>query len=111
MNKFVAIVGAIALLAGGYYLGNANTPEPTIIKVPEAPKAAFSSSGSDEVKAAGSSNVTVRVLETPQSGEVIIVKDGESIQDAVKAASAARVLVIASDCRMAGVVFSQLCHL
>ncbi len=62
MNKFVAIVGAIALLAGGYYLGNANTPEPTIIKVPEAPKAAFSSSGSDEVKAVVAAKVPLSRL-------------------------------------------------
>jgi parallel beta-helix repeat protein len=94
MNKIVAVVGAVALLAGGYYLGYANQPEPTIIKVPETPKAAFTSTGSDTVKAAGSTGVVVRSLETPQSGEVIIVKDGESIQDAVKAASPGAVIKI-----------------
>lgn len=94
MNKIVALAGAIALLAGGYYLGNANQPEPTIIKVPETPKAAFTSAGSDEVKAAGSSDVVVRSLETLQSGEVIVVKDGESIQDAVKAASPGAVIKV-----------------
>ncbi|KZX56169.1 cytochrome-c peroxidase [Halioglobus sp. HI00S01] len=87
MNKLVAAVGAVVLLAGGYYLGNSNTPEPTVIKVPEAPKAAFSSGGADEVAAAGAANVAIRSLATPASGELIVVKDGESIQDAVKAAS------------------------
>ncbi len=86
MNKLAAVVGALVLLAGGYYLGNANQPEPTVIKVPEAAKESFSSSGADEVKSAGAVEVAVRSLETPKSGEVIIVKDGESIQEAVKAA-------------------------
>lgn len=85
MNKIVAVVGALALLGGGYYLGNANQPEPTVIKVPAAPKADFTSSGADEV-AAATGKVSVRAWETPTSGEVIIVKDGESIQEAVKAA-------------------------
>ena len=29
MNKIAAIAGAVVLLAGGYYLGTANQPEPT----------------------------------------------------------------------------------
>ena len=51
MNKLVVAVGAVVLLAGGYYFGQANRPEPTIIKVPEAPKAEFSSEGAAEVAA------------------------------------------------------------
>jgi parallel beta-helix repeat protein len=94
MNKLTAIVGALVLLAGGYYLGVANQPEPTIIKVPEAPKEAFSSSGAEEVKAAGAPEVVVRGLETPQSGEVIIVKDGQSIQEAVAAAKPGAVIKV-----------------
>lgn len=86
MNKVAALLGALVLAGGGYYFGNANQPEPTIIKVTEAPKAAFDSEGTQELKAAGAANVAIRSLETPTSGEVIIVKDGESIQDAVKAA-------------------------
>ena len=94
MNKLAAIVGAVVLLVGGYYLGSSNRPEPTIIKVPEAPKEAFTSSGAEETQAAGGSNVVVRNLETPKSGEIIIVKDGESIQDAVKAASPGAVIKV-----------------
>ncbi len=94
MNKLVVTVGAVVLLAGGYYFGQANRPEPTIIKVPEAPKAEFSSEGAAEVAAAGSATAAIRSLETPTSGEVIIVKDGESIQDAVKAASPGAVIKI-----------------
>ena len=82
MNKIAAIAGAVVLLAGGYYLGTANQPEPTVIKVPAAPKAEFASDGAAEVIAA-SGTFSVRAWETPTSGEVIIVKDGESIQDAV----------------------------
>jgi len=92
MNKFVAIAGALVLLAGGYYLGQNNAPEPTVIKVESAPKAAFTSSGTeemDEVAFAG-----VRTLETPRSGELIVVKDGESIQEAVKAASPGAVIKV-----------------
>ena len=85
MNKIAAIVGAVVLLAGGYYLGTANQPEPTVIKVPAAPKAEFASEGAAEVVAA-SGTVSVRAWETPTSGEVIIVKDGESIQEAVSKA-------------------------
>ena len=94
MNKLAAIVGAVVLLVGGYYLGSSNRPEPTIIKVPEAPKEAFTSSGAEETQAAAGSNVVVRNLETPKSGEVIIVKDGESIQEAVKAASPGAVIKV-----------------
>ncbi len=94
MNKVVALIGALVLAGGGYYLGNANRPEPTVIKVSEAPKQAFSSSGSDEVQAAGVPAASVRSLETPHSGEVIVVKAGESIQDAVKAASPGAVIKV-----------------
>ena len=53
MNKVAALIGALVLAGGGYYLGNANRPEPTVIKVPEAPKEAFSSEGTAELAAAG----------------------------------------------------------
>jgi parallel beta-helix repeat protein len=94
MNKVAALVGALVLLGGGYYLGIANQPEPTVIKVPEAPKEAFTSGGAEEVKSAGAGEIVVRNLETPKSGEVLIVKDGESIQDAVKAASPGAVIKV-----------------
>lgn len=93
MNKLAAIIGALVLLAGGYYLGNANKPEPTVIMVPAEQKEAFSSSGSEEVSASNSGAV-VRGLTTPTSGEIIIVKDGESIQDAVAAAKPGAVIKV-----------------
>ena len=92
MNKFVAIAGALVLLAGGYYLGQGNAPEPTVIKLDSAPKAAFTSEGTEEMAEVAFAGV--RTLETPQSGELIIVKDGESIQEAVKAASPGAVIKV-----------------
>ena len=95
MNKIAVLAGAVVLLAGGYYLGTANRPEPTVIKVPSTPKAEFVSEGSSEV-AAVSSTVSVRAWETPTSGELIVVKDGESIQEAVAAAQVVVSLGIAN---------------
>ena len=92
MNRFTVIIGALAVLAGGFYLGQSNRPEATVIKVAEAPKAAFSSEGTKEL--AGVAAAGVRSLATPTSGEVIIVKDGESIQDAVVAASPGAVIKV-----------------
>lgn len=93
MNKFAVLAGAVVLLAGGYFLGSSNQPEPTVIKVPAAPKAEFTSGGSAEV-AAAAGEVSVRAWETPTSGEVIIVRDGESIQDAVTAAQPGAVIKV-----------------
>ena len=53
MNKLTVAIGTVALLVGGYYLGHSNRPEPTVIKLPSEPKAAFTSSGAEEVAAAG----------------------------------------------------------
>ena len=92
MNKFAMIIGALVLLAGGFYLGQANQPEPTVIKVPSQPKAEFASSGSEQLASASSG--TVRSLQTPTSGELIVVKDGESIQAAVEAASPGAVIKV-----------------
>ena len=92
MNKLTVVIGAVALLAGGFYLGQSNRPEPTVIKVPSEPKAAFTSSGAEEVVAAAT--VPVRSLATPTSGELIVVKDGESIQEAVKQASPGAVIKV-----------------
>ena len=92
MNKFAMIIGALVLLAGGFYLGQANQPEPTVIKVPSQPKAEFASSGSEELASASAG--TVRSLQTPTSGELIVVKDGESIQAAVEAASPGAVIKV-----------------
>ncbi|WP_116368102.1 parallel beta-helix domain-containing protein [Parahaliea mediterranea] len=93
MNKLVLAVGALALAAGGFYLGQSRAPEPTVIKVGSEPKAAFSSGGAEEVSAAGQAE-HVRSWETPTSGELIVVKDGESIQDAVAAASPGAVIKV-----------------
>ncbi len=92
MNKITVAVVGVALLAGGYLLGSSRQPEPTVIKVPAAAKETFSSAGSEEVAAAGA--IAVRSLETPTSGELIVVKDGESIQDAVKAATPGTVIKV-----------------
>lgn len=94
MNKLAVAVGALVLLGGGYFLGQGKQSEPTVIKVASEPKAAFTSSGSDEVAAATTGALSVRSLETPTSGELIVVKDGESIQDAVKAASPGAVIKV-----------------
>lgn len=92
MNKIIVIVGAAVLLAGGYYLGKSGRQPATVIKVDSQPKAAFTSAGAEEV--ASASAATVRSLVTPTSGELIVVKDGESIQDAVVAASPGAVIKV-----------------
>ena len=94
MNKMATIIGAVVLLAGGYYLGKSGQKPATVIKVDSEPKAAFTSSGAEEVAAATPAGVVVRSLVTPTSGELIIVKDGESIQDAVAAASPGAVIKV-----------------
>ena len=93
MNKTTVIIGAVVLLAGGYFLGKSAQRPATVIKVDSAPRAAFTSSGAQEV-AAASSGAAVRSLSTPTSGELIVVKDGESIQDAVAAASPGAVIKV-----------------
>ncbi len=92
MNKLSIIIASVLLLSGGYYLGKSGQQPATIIKVDSEPKAAFTSSGADEVAATAAA--TVRSLVTPSSGELIIVKDGESIQDAVAAASPGAVIKV-----------------
>jgi parallel beta-helix repeat protein len=93
MNKITLIVGALALLAGGFYLGKSGQKPATIIKVDTAPRAAFTSSGAQEV-ADATAGTTVRSLATPVSGELIVVRAGESIQDAVVAASPGAVIKV-----------------
>jgi parallel beta-helix repeat protein len=93
MNKVLGIIGAAALLFGGYYVGQSKAPEPTVIKVPGEPSQAFTSSGTEEVQAAAT-GAAVRSLATPTSGELIVVQDGESIQDAVKQASPGAVIKV-----------------
>lgn len=92
MTKFSVALGASILLVGGYFLGKSGQQEPTIIKVPTAAKQAFTSSGVRELAAVPTA--PARSLVTPSSGELIIVKDGESIQDAVKAASPGAVIKV-----------------
>lgn len=94
MNKLTVIVGGLVLLAAGFYVGQSRAPAPTVIKAPGAPKAAFESTGAEEVAAASGPATAIRSLETPTSGELIVVKDGESIQDAVKAASPGAVIKV-----------------
>jgi parallel beta-helix repeat protein len=92
MNKIAIIVGAAVLLAGGYYLGKSGQQPATVIKVDSQPKAAFTSSGAEEV--AGAPAGVVRSLVTPTSGELIVVREGESIQEAVAAASPGAVIKV-----------------
>ncbi len=92
MNKAITVIGAIALVAGGFYLGQSRQPAPTVIKVPAEPKATFSSTGSQEVAAAAAA--PARSLTTPASGELIVVGDGESIQEAVNRAGPGAVVKV-----------------
>ena len=94
MNKLTAIIGAVVLLAAGFYVGKGQQPEPTIIKVPTEAKESFGSEGAAEVIAAQGATTALRALKTPTSGELIIVKDGESIQEAVKKASPGAVIKV-----------------
>lgn len=94
MNKLLLVVAAIGLLAGGYVVGQSRVPEATVIKVATAPKAEFSSSGALEVQAMAAGSGVVRSLTTPTSGEVVLVKNGESIQDAVNAAEPGTVIKV-----------------
>ncbi len=92
MRKILLVIAAAALLAGGYFAGVSNQPEPTVIQVPVQPKAEFASAGSAEVSA--NEKAAVRSLRTPTSGEVIVVRDGESIQDAVAKAQPGAVIKV-----------------
>ena len=94
MNKATMIIGAVVLLAGGYFVGKSGQKPATVIKVDSEPKAAFTSSGAEEVAAATTQGALVRSLVTPTSGELIIVSEGESIQDAVVAASPGAVIKV-----------------
>jgi len=90
MNKLIAAVGAVALLAGGYYVGVSKQSAPTVIKVPAAAKQVFKTEGVERSRA----DTPARSLATPTSGELLIVRDGEAIQDAVKAASPGAVIKV-----------------
>ena len=92
MNKLFTAIAALALLVAGFYFGQSRQPEPTVIKVPAQAKEAFSSEGAESVAATATS--PVRSLRTPTSGELILVRDGESIQDAVKKASPGAVIKV-----------------
>jgi parallel beta-helix repeat protein len=92
MNKLTAFLAALVLLAAGFYAGQSRQPEPTVIKVPAEEKTAFASSGAEEVAAAV--GAPARSLRTPTSGELILVRDGESIQEAVKQASPGAVIKV-----------------
>ncbi len=84
MRKLLLVGLALVLLAAGYMLGRQQPSEPTVIKVAATPAAEFSSAGSESV--ASVPQTAVRRLATPTSGELIVVRDGESIQDAVNRA-------------------------
>ena len=92
MTKILLTLAALALLAGGYYVGQSKVPEATVIKVASGPKAEFVSDGSKDLEAVAPG--AVRSLATRTSGEVIVVKAGESIQDAVKAATPGTVIKV-----------------
>jgi parallel beta-helix repeat protein len=92
MNKTLLVVASIVLLAAGYFAGQSGRQAPTVIKVDAGPKAEFTSSGTEELaKAAGG---IVRSLKTPANGVVVIVNNGESIQEAVTAAEPGTVIKV-----------------
>ncbi len=85
MKKFTTLVGVAVLLGLGYYLGQSGQPAPTVIKVASEPTIEFNSEGAEAAQS-GRPEVGISIGATV-TGEVIVVKDGESIQDAVKAAA------------------------
>ncbi len=80
MNKLTVVLGAVVLLGAGFFVGKAGKDEPTVIKVGSAPAGEFKSEASGEVAAKST------LGERPLPANVVIVKDGESIQDAVRTA-------------------------
>ncbi len=84
MNKVSILIASVVLLAVGYFVGQSGEVAPTVIKVASEPKTEFASSGTEEL--AKSPVGVVRSLKTPTNGEVVIVNNGESIQEAVAAA-------------------------
>jgi len=94
MNRLVVTFAALALAGGGFYLGQSQQAEPTVIRVDSQPRAAFSSSGADEVASAAVDHSAVRSLVTPTTGELVVVKDGESIQEAIAAAAPGTVIKV-----------------
>ncbi|MFV8818615.1 parallel beta-helix domain-containing protein [Haliea sp. E17] len=92
MRKLIVPIVTLALLAGAYQLGTRQRAEPVVIKVPSTPAAQFNSAGSESVGAVAQD--AVRRLATPTSGEVILVRDGESIQDAVNRAAPGAVIKV-----------------
>ena len=90
MKTLGIAVAAIVLLAGGFYAGQSRQPAPTVIQVPAGPKAAFAPAVDGAPPASG----LVRTLATPVSGELILVRDGESIQAAVSQAAPGAVIKV-----------------
>lgn len=92
MNKIMVTVVSVGLLTAVFFLGQSRQPEPTVITVDAAAKTAFSSTGKDfhEMKTGG----VVRSLATPTNGVVVIVRNGESIQEAVSAAEPGTVIKV-----------------
>ncbi|MEQ9463775.1 MAG: parallel beta-helix domain-containing protein [Haliea sp.] len=79
----------VLLLAAGFYLGQLRQPPPTVIQAPAAPSAAF-----EPADIAPPAAGPVRTLATPTSGELILVRDGESIQAAVSKAAPGAVIKV-----------------
>ncbi len=92
MRKLMIAVIGLAVLGAGYLLGKQGQVQVTVIKVKEEPAAEFSSAGSAAVGEHEAN--AVRRLATPTSGEVLVVRDGESIQDAVSAAGPGAVIKV-----------------
>ena len=92
MNKVLLVVAAITLLAVGYLTGQSGRPAATVIKVSSEPKETFVSGGSEQLAMAKGG--LVRSLRTPSNGVVVVVKEGESIQDAVVAAQPGTVIKV-----------------
>jgi parallel beta-helix repeat protein len=90
MNKWVITTGAVALAAGAFLLGKGQQPAATVIRVDSQPRATFTAKGAATAPAAAAS----RGWESPRSGEVLVVRDGESIQAAVQAAEPGAVIKV-----------------
>lgn len=89
MRTGLLVVAVLALVAIGYFVGKSGRPEPTVIRVESEPAAAFvSGSELDTGTVSGGS------LKASGGGPVVIVKDGESIQDAVSAAQPGTVIKV-----------------
>ncbi len=81
MNKFIAVLVVILLFGGGYFLGQKSGNDTVaVIDLSERTGAEFKSSGMESKSSAST------VEADTSAGQIIVVNDGESIQEAIKQA-------------------------